>query len=126
MLDKATIVANVAVNDLQTAKDFYGGKLGLKQLDENIAGVTYEAGGARLFVYQSSTAGKGEATCCTFEVRPDSVAEHVKALKDQGIAFEQYDFPGAEHDGDMIVMGGHKAAWFKDPDGNILCVAGKM
>jgi hypothetical protein len=36
------------------------------------------------------------------------------------VAFERYDIPGARHEGDMHVFGTFKAAWLKDPDGNIL------
>jgi hypothetical protein len=30
--------------------------------------------------------------------------------------------PGTRLEGDVHVTGDHKAAWFKDPDGNILAV----
>ena len=33
--------------------------------------------------------------------------------------FERYDFPNCEHVGDVHVMGDHRVAWFKDPEGNI-------
>ncbi len=39
------------------------------------------------------------------------------------MTFEVYDIPGSEQRGSVTVMGGVEAAWFKDPDGNILCVA---
>jgi hypothetical protein len=39
-----------------------------------------------------------------------------------GVTFERYDMQGARHDGDIHVFGDFKAAWFKDPDGNILHV----
>jgi hypothetical protein len=39
-----------------------------------------------------------------------------------GVTFERYDMQGARHDGAIHVFGDFKAAWFKDPDGNILHV----
>jgi hypothetical protein len=36
------------------------------------------------------------------------------------VSFEQYDFPDATREGDIHIMGDMRAAWFKDPDGNIV------
>ncbi len=36
--------------------------------------------------------------------------------------FEHYDFPDMQRRGDVHVSGDMKAAWFKDPDGNILAL----
>lgn len=121
MLESATVVANVAVSDINKAKEFYQQTLGLKQTDENMGGVTYTSGGGKLFVYQAPTAGSGQATCATWEVT--DIAAVVKELSDKGVKFEHYEWPGAEHEGDVHIMGGMKAAWFKDPDGNILGLA---
>ena len=49
-------------------------------------------------------------------------AEEIAALKGKGVSFEHYELPGTTLDGDVHVMGDMKAAWFKDPDGNILSV----
>jgi hypothetical protein len=43
-------------------------------------------------------------------------------LKGKGVRFEHYDFPNTKRDGDVHVFGELKAAWFKDPDGNILSI----
>lgn len=120
MLNESRVFATVAVSDIEKGKEFYGDKLGLKQADENPGGVTYESGGGKIFVYASPTAGKGEATCAAWEV--DDIQAVVEDLKSKGISFEHYDFPGGTLVGDVHVMGGMKAAWFKDPDGNILSV----
>lgn len=125
MWDNATLVAMVAVKDAAAAKDFYGGTLGLKQTDENQGGVAYEVGGCRLFVYVSpDSAGTGKATCFTLEV--DDVAKTAADLKAKGVAFESFDVPGAEKQGDVYVMGTFRAAWFKDPDGNVVGLGNKM
>lgn len=121
MLSEANVVANVAVSNLEAAKEFYQNVLGLNQVDENPGGVMYESGGGKLFVYQSSTAGTGQATCASWKV--SDVEKVAEGLKAKGVNFEVYDIPGAVQQGDVSVMGDMKAAWFKDPDGNILCVA---
>ena len=38
----------------------------------------------------------------------------------KGVAFEHYDLPDTEHEGDVHVMGEMRGAWFKDPAGNII------
>jgi hypothetical protein len=46
----------------------------------------------------------------------------VGALKDKGVRFEHYDMPGMKREGDIHLAGDMRAAWFKDPDGNILSI----
>lgn len=121
MLGQGTVFATIAVKDINSAKEFYGKTLGLTQSDENPGGVTYQSGAGRLFVYQAPTAGTNQATCASWEV--DDIEGAVTGLKSKGITFEHYDFPGGTLEGDIHIMGGMKAAWFKDPDGNILNVS---
>lgn len=121
VLANGKVMAMVAVKDMATAKAFYGGTLGLKQVDENAGGVAYVSGGGSLFVYGSPSAGSGQSTAATWLV--DDIETAVSELKEKGIVFESYDMPGATKDGDVHVMGSMKAAWFKDPDGNILGLA---
>ena len=124
MLSEGKVLATIAVKDIAVGKAFYGEKLGLKQVDENPGGVTYESGaGSAVFVYQSSFAGTNQATCATWSV--SDIDAVVSTLKAQGITFEHYDMPGMTLEGDIHSWGdsGEKAAWFKDPDGNILNVA---
>ncbi len=118
MLSGSNVFATVAVRDINAAKKFYGETLGLKQTDENPGGVTYQSGNGKLFVYQSPTAGTGQATCASWEV--EDIEAVVDDLKGKGITFEHYDMPGGTREGDVHVMGTMKAAWFKDPDGNVL------
>jgi hypothetical protein len=47
----------------------------------------------------------------------------MKGLKDRGVVFEEYDFPGLQTVNSIATMGNVKGAWFKDPDGNILAVS---
>jgi catechol 2,3-dioxygenase-like lactoylglutathione lyase family enzyme len=121
MLASTEAAATIAVKDLSVARKFYEGTLGLK-LDqpENPEVAVYKSGGSKIIVYKSQYAGTNEATAATWTVG-DTVAE-VRDLKAKGVRFERYDMPGMVHEGDVHVMGEMKAAWFKDPDGNILSV----
>ena len=119
MLTNSPVVAVVAVRDLESARTFYEGTLELAPGDEEPGGVLYTcAGGSQLLVYQSTFAGTNEATSASWQV--DDLDVEIADLTEKGIAFEHYDIPGAERDGAVHVIGGLRAAWFKDPDGNIL------
>ena len=122
MLSDGDVIATVAVSDMAKGKEFYGEKLGLEQMMENMGGVGYKVGGGQLFVYVSPTAGTGDATSAFFRV--DDVRTVVSELAAKGIEFEHYDMPGSTIEGDIHLMEGTDmaAAWFKDPDGNILGV----
>ena len=118
MLKDAEVMAMVPVKDIKTAEKFYTETLGLKKVDENPGGVSYQCGSTKLFVYPTPKAGTAESTVATWEV--DDIAKVAKDLAAKGLKFENYDYPGATHEGDVHVWEGMKAAWFTDPDGNIL------
>jgi catechol 2,3-dioxygenase-like lactoylglutathione lyase family enzyme len=121
MLANKDAVATVAVKDLKAAKKFYGDTLGLKPMPVPEPEVlNYKSGNTTVLVYKSQFAGSNKATSVTWIV--DDVESTVKDLKAKGVAFEHYDFPGMTLKGDVHIAGKSKAAWFKDPDGNILAV----
>lgn len=120
MLKDRDAMATVAVTDLATAKDFYGGTLGLEAAGGGMDSVvTYRSGGSTIVVYQSEFAGTNRATSVTWGVG-DELDRIVQRLTDAGVAFEHYDDMPGQREGNVHVMGGFRAAWFTDPDGNIL------
>jgi catechol 2,3-dioxygenase-like lactoylglutathione lyase family enzyme len=117
-------IATVAVKDLARAKHFYEGTLGLKPIGTNAPDAevqVYRAGNSQLLAYRSQYAGTNQATSVTWSLGED-LENVVQALKAKGVIFEHYDMPGTTRKGDVHVFGTFKAAWFKDPDGNILHV----
>jgi catechol 2,3-dioxygenase-like lactoylglutathione lyase family enzyme len=121
MIESATAHATIAVTDIDRAKKFYGEILGFKSQEERSDGVIYAGGGGTWFlVYPSQFAGTNKATCMTFEVQ--DLDGTVKELRDRGIVFEEYDFPGLKTVDGIAEIQGERGAWFKDPDGNILAV----
>jgi catechol 2,3-dioxygenase-like lactoylglutathione lyase family enzyme len=117
MLSDNNAVATVAVKNLEAAKKFYEGTLGLAKVMENEEVLAFKTGRSTLFVYRSQYAGTNKATAVTFVA--EEVDELVRMLKGRGVAFEHYDLPQMTRQGDIHVAGSMKAAWFKDPDGNI-------
>ena len=122
MLGNRNAAANIAVRDLEAARKFYEGTLGLKPVGhEGDELIIFRSGSTSLNVYRSQYAGTNKATAVTWAVG-DDVEGVVRALKAKGISFEHYDMPGSKLEGDVHVFGRVKVAWFKDPDGNTLCV----
>lgn len=123
-LSECKVAAVAAVSDLDRAKSFYEGSLGLSAVDSGAGGeeVVYECGGGTgLMVYPSpDNAGSGNATVACWEV-PDLDAE-MENLRSNGIEFEIYEGFGQDENGVMEMSDG-RVAWFTDPDGNIFAIA---
>jgi catechol 2,3-dioxygenase-like lactoylglutathione lyase family enzyme len=125
MLKDVDVIATIAVKDLDAAREFYEDKLGLKRdVEEEPGSLAFRSGRTSLFVYESEYAGTNEATAATWTV--DELEPLVASLKKKGIEFEHYDLPGMEREGDIHTGGTTKAAWFKDPDGNVLAVVSSV
>lgn len=123
MLGEADAMATVAVRDAQAARRFYEGVLGLRveSFDADSGVAVYRGVGSRIVVYVSAYAGTGGATAVTWGLG-EGLEAAVAALGAKGVAFEHYELEGAERRGPIHAFGPFRAAWFKDPDGNVLHV----
>ncbi|MCE7038752.1 VOC family protein [Dyadobacter sp. CY312] len=121
MFRNSKAFSGFSVNDLQKAKQFYGYllKVDVTQ-DEEMPVLTLNlAGGNNVILYEKENHIPATFTVLNFPV--ENIEEAVKELKDHGISFESYDWPGLKTDDDNIMRGnGPNIAWFKDPAGNIL------
>lgn len=124
MLNQLNAIATVGVKDVNAARQFYEKTLGLEPIPGEMPEEVqhYKSGNSTIEVYHSEFAGSNKATALSWVVG-DNIKEEVENLKKKGVKFEHYDFPDSKLEGDIHVMGDIKAAWFKDPDGNILCIA---
>ncbi len=121
MLESAPTHASIAVSDISRARKFYEGILRLKVAEERSDGIRYETGGGTWFlVYMSQFAGSSKSTSMAFEVKDIGAA--VRALRQAGVVFEEYDMPGLKTVEGIAEIEGLRGAWFKDPDGNILAL----
>ena len=122
MLADTNVIAVLAVKDIEAARGFYEGTLGLQRAEwqsPDPTAVMYRSGSSTVLVYQSQFAGSNQATAASWGAGNDLEAV-VAELKSKGVSFEHYDIPGSTREGDVHVIGDLKVAWFKDPDGNIL------
>lgn len=119
MLGDHDVAATLAITDIDAARSFYEGSLGLKPVMEFPDSVVYTAGNSRLMVYRSDFAGTNKATAATWAVG-DQLESVVEDLRKNGVSFEHYDLPGTTREGDIHEVDGMRGVWFKDPDGNII------
>jgi predicted enzyme related to lactoylglutathione lyase len=124
MLNDGKVTANIPAGDLKRARAFYSDKLGLTPSAEIEAAallVYTTTGGTTFSIYETQYAGLAGHTIAQWHV--DDIEAEVRDLQAKGITFEQYDMPGVEWNDGIASLGGMgKAAWFKDSEGNILCL----
>jgi catechol 2,3-dioxygenase-like lactoylglutathione lyase family enzyme len=122
MLKDCDATAIVAVKDIERARRFYEGVLGLDPIggEPQDGMASYRTGATRLDVYESEFAGTNKANAVVFTFK-DGLEQVVSALQAKNVTFEHYpDLPGLTLNGDIHEMGSAKLVWLKDPDGNIL------
>ena len=124
-LNEYKVVAGLAVSDMDRAREFYEGKLGLSvgiDSGDNVA--CRSAEGSVLHVYLSPEhAGKSRATLASWYV--DDVEGVVDELTTKGVAFQGCDQGPiiTNEKGIATFERDAKVAYFKDPDGNTLSIA---
>jgi predicted enzyme related to lactoylglutathione lyase len=123
MLSSSRVEANIPAADLKRARDFYADVLGLTPTRE-VEGIQLmyrTEGGTTFYVYETAYAGQAGHTIAQWHV--DDIESEVRDLKAKGVTFEVYDLPGTRWDGEIASMEGMgRAAWFKDSEGNTLCL----
>lgn len=122
MLTNAPVITILPVIDLNRARDFYENKLGLIPKGAKPDGKFVYAcgGGALLALFPRATGTKADHTAISFKVT--DIAAAIAELKRKGVVFNDYDVPGLKTENHVCVLGAEKAAWFNDPEGNILCI----
>lgn len=121
MLSSTSVTTMLPVKDMARARAFYEGRLGLSPGGLRPDGkFVYEVGGTTLALFPKAEGTRAEHTAVSFRV-PD-IAASIAQLKQAGVGFEDYDLPGFKTVDHVCVLGAEKAAWFKDTEGNLLCL----
>ena len=122
MLTETHVTVMVPVVDINRAENFYKNNLGFKKKKTDPSGnVLLSAGDVEIGLYKGSKPPSSDHTVMTFEV--NDVKKEIKELEGKGVKFENYTDPDFKTDADHICRkNGEEAAWFKDSEGNILCV----
>lgn len=119
MLGNSKAFSGFAVDDIDTARRFYGETLGLDTVVEHGLLRLRLAGGTAVLVYPKPDHTPATFTVLNFPV--DDIDAAVGELTARGVVFERY--PGLEADEKGIFRAaGPYIAWFTDPAGNVLSV----
>lgn len=111
--------ATLPAADMERARKFYAEKLGLTPAAETPGGLFYVAGGGTRFVlYPTANPNRGGHTQIGFIT--SDIRKEVGDLRDRGVVFEEYDFPGLKTENGVAKTGDTLAAWFKDSEGNLI------
>lgn len=122
MLTRSKVFPTVPVVDIARAKTFYGDVLGLSLSAEvpEMGIAIFSAGeGSVIQLYQRAPS-KADHTLATFEVT--AITDVVRALKAKNVLFEEFEMGGKKMVDSVMEVGNEKAAWFRDSEGNILCL----
>lgn len=121
MLNDSTMYAVLPAKDLERARTFYKEKLDLSPSMEMGGTLIYRLASGGLFqIYETDNAGTAKNTQLGWLT--DDFDSEFSRLREAGVTFEDYDQPGLKTENGVIVDGDNKGAWFKDSEGNILCL----
>jgi catechol 2,3-dioxygenase-like lactoylglutathione lyase family enzyme len=121
MLDGNEVTAILPVKDMARARRFYEQQLGFAPQGFRADGkFIYRCGGTVLALFPREGGTKAEHTALSFRV--DDIEKEIRDLQARGVVFADYDLPGLKTVEHVCVLGSEKAAWFQDPEGNILCL----
>lgn len=121
MLSESVVTTMLPVRDMERARAFYESRLGLKPGGLRPDGkFVYAVGGSTLALFPKPEGTKADHTAVSFRV--DDIGAAIAALERAGVVFEDYDLPGLKTVDHVCVLGAEKAAWFKDTEGNYLCI----
>ena len=115
------VTCMLPVKDMERARRFYEQAVGLTPVGGKPDGkFVYRCGGTEIALFPKPEGTQAQHTALSFRV--DNIAHAIDLLKSRGVVFADYDFPGLQTVGHVCVLGSEKAAWFEDPEGNILCL----
>ncbi|MGO4595503.1 VOC family protein [Leifsonia sp. 2TAF2] len=121
MLESCVTYSVLPASDLQRATAWYRDKLELEPERTEGQGVLYGTGSAaKIYLYETGNAGTAQNTAMCWLV-PDIEAA-LAHLRDRGVVFEDYDFPGLKTENGIAEDEMGRSAWFKDSEGNYLCL----
>jgi catechol 2,3-dioxygenase-like lactoylglutathione lyase family enzyme len=119
MLADTKAYSGLAVDDMDKAREFYAGTLGLRTSEEHGLMWLHLSGERDTLVDPQPDVTPASYTILNFEV--DDIDEAVDGLVARGVQFERYDTVEQDDRG-IFRQEGPYIAWFKDPTGNVLSV----
>jgi catechol 2,3-dioxygenase-like lactoylglutathione lyase family enzyme len=107
--------------DLPRARQYYHDKLGLDPTEEQPGFVTYRTPDGSYFdVYETPNAGTAQNTQMCWLT--DDIETEMQEMRARGVEFEDYDIPGLKTVNGIATDEAMRTAWFRDSEGNFLCI----
>jgi len=120
-LSQARATTILPVKDLDRARSFYENKLGFSRGAPKPDGAwVYDTDKFSIALLPKEGGTKAEHTALSFQV--SDIVDGIRTLEKAGVVFEDYDFPGLKTVEHVCDMAGEKCAWFRDTEGNYLCL----
>ena len=120
MFAETNAFSGFAVPNLEEARAFYEGTLGLRVSQEHDLLTLHLAGDRDTLVYSKPDHEPATYTILNFPV--DDVDTAVDVLRKRGVQFERYEGIDQDERGISLDPNGPRIAWFTDPAGNIMSV----
>ena len=120
VLASSDLVAFVATTDLQRARAFYAGVLGLSVVAEDPFACTLDAHGTHIRLTPVDEAVVAPYTALGWTVA--DITATVRALTEAGVVLQRFPGMDQDDDGTWRAPGGARVAWFYDIDGHTLSV----
>ena len=124
MFKETAAFSGFSVDDIEAAREFYGGTLGVEVTDPGMGLIALQLGGGGTVIVYPKGDAHVPATFTVLNFPVKDIEAAVDALAAKGVTFERYP-EIAEADARGIHRGGGEGpdiAWFTDPAGNILSV----
>jgi predicted enzyme related to lactoylglutathione lyase len=119
MLSERRAHTTLPSSDVDALRPFYEEVLGFTPFAERPGAVLYQAGAGTIFaISRTGVPSSGSHTQMAFTV--DDIDAEVADLQRRGVTFEAYETPKTQ--GGIATIGAGRAAWFKDPQQNLLAV----
>lgn len=122
MFENLSATAVLPAKDIDRARRWWHDVLGRDPVysDEASGSLFFDVGGTLVLVYATSFAGTAQNTALNLE--SDDLDRDVAALRERGISFHDYDFPGLKTVDGIADLGGLRSAWFSDSEDNIIAI----
>lgn len=105
--------------DLDASMTFYRDALGLEVARRDPDRIVFRCGGGTQLVVTESTVGTAD-TQTQVAWRVPAIRAAIEELRGRGVTIEEYDEPDPVTTDGVADMGHSWAAWFIDPDANVL------
>jgi len=121
-LTESPVAVMLPISDPDRAQEFYTDRLGLPYdgINDEKSLMYKLAGGTELVLLPRPDQKPSPSTAVSFEVT--DIEGEIASLEGRGVKFEDYDLPEMKTEHHIAERGTERAAWFLDPDGNVLCL----